>query len=215
MRRRPRRRSRSSWSTISSSGSRRRTACSPRSTTSRSTVTPGEFLGVIGPSGCGKSTLFNVIGGLLDGYDGTVKVAGEPVHGPHAVDRHDLPGGVDLPLAHRDRQCRVPARDRRHAEGGALRPRPAFRLAGRARRLRAALSGGAVRRHAAARVDGAHARRRAEDPADGRAVRVARRADPAAARRQGAADPAGAASRRRCSSPTTSPRRCSSPTASW
>ena len=47
-------------------------------------VAPGEFLGVIGPSGCGKSTLFNVIGGLLDGYDGTVKVAGERVRGPHA-----------------------------------------------------------------------------------------------------------------------------------
>ena len=38
---------------------------------------------LIGPSGCGKSTLFNVIGGLLDGYDGTVKVAGERVRGPH------------------------------------------------------------------------------------------------------------------------------------
>src|SRR6266568_483888 len=46
-------------------------------------VAPGEFLGVIGPSGCGKSTLFNIIGGLLDGYDGTVKVAGDLVHGPH------------------------------------------------------------------------------------------------------------------------------------
>jgi NitT/TauT family transport system ATP-binding protein len=44
---------------------------------------PGEFVGVIGPSGCGKSTLFNVIGGLLDGYEGTVKVAGERVRGPH------------------------------------------------------------------------------------------------------------------------------------
>jgi NitT/TauT family transport system ATP-binding protein len=44
---------------------------------------PGEFLGVIGPSGCGKSTLFNIIGGLLDGYAGTVKVAGERVTGPH------------------------------------------------------------------------------------------------------------------------------------
>ena len=38
-------------------------------------VAPGEFFGVIGPSGCGKSTLFNIIGGLLDGYDGTVRVA--------------------------------------------------------------------------------------------------------------------------------------------
>jgi NitT/TauT family transport system ATP-binding protein len=46
-------------------------------------VALGEFVGVIGPSGCGKSTLFNVIGGLLDGYEGTVKVAGERVRGPH------------------------------------------------------------------------------------------------------------------------------------
>ncbi len=46
-------------------------------------VAPGEFVGVIGPSGCGKSTLFNVIGGLLDGYDGMVRVAGERVRGPH------------------------------------------------------------------------------------------------------------------------------------
>ena len=48
------------------------------------TVAPGEFLAVIGPSGCGKSTLFNIIGGLLDGYEGRVTVAGETVHGPHA-----------------------------------------------------------------------------------------------------------------------------------
>jgi NitT/TauT family transport system ATP-binding protein len=48
-------------------------------------VAPGEFVGVIGPSGCGKSTLFNVIGGLLDGYEGTVRVAGERVRGPHAA----------------------------------------------------------------------------------------------------------------------------------
>jgi NitT/TauT family transport system ATP-binding protein len=47
------------------------------------TVAPGEFLGVIGPSGCGKSTLFNIIGGLADGYDGRVRVAGETVSGPH------------------------------------------------------------------------------------------------------------------------------------
>jgi NitT/TauT family transport system ATP-binding protein len=46
-------------------------------------VAPGEFFGIIGPSGCGKSTLFNVIGGLLDGYDGRVSVAGERVSGPH------------------------------------------------------------------------------------------------------------------------------------
>jgi NitT/TauT family transport system ATP-binding protein len=47
-------------------------------------VRAAEFVGVIGPSGCGKSTLFNVIGGLLDGYEGRVAVAGEPVRGPHS-----------------------------------------------------------------------------------------------------------------------------------
>ena len=47
-------------------------------------VAPGEFLSVIGPSGCGKSTLFNIIGGLVDGYDGKVRVGGETLRGPHA-----------------------------------------------------------------------------------------------------------------------------------
>jgi NitT/TauT family transport system ATP-binding protein len=47
------------------------------------TVAPGEFLSIIGPSGCGKSTVFNVIGGLLDKFEGTVTVAGETVSGPH------------------------------------------------------------------------------------------------------------------------------------
>jgi len=49
------------------------------------TVAPGEFLAVIGPSGCGKSTLFNMIGGLLEDYDGRITVAGEKVSGPHAA----------------------------------------------------------------------------------------------------------------------------------
>ena len=49
------------------------------------TVASGEFVSVIGPSGCGKSTLFNIIGGLVDGYEGNVAVAGERVAGPHAA----------------------------------------------------------------------------------------------------------------------------------
>jgi NitT/TauT family transport system ATP-binding protein len=46
-------------------------------------IAQGEFLSVIGPSGCGKSTLFNIIGGLVDGYEGQVRVAGEVISGPH------------------------------------------------------------------------------------------------------------------------------------
>ena len=46
-------------------------------------VAPGEFLSVIGPSGCGKSTLFNIIGGLLGEYEGTVAIEGERIREPH------------------------------------------------------------------------------------------------------------------------------------
>ncbi|WP_168879673.1 ABC transporter ATP-binding protein [Rhizobium sp. P28RR-XV] len=46
-------------------------------------MAPGEFVSIIGPSGCGKSTLFNIVGGLLRGYDGEVAVGGEQISGPH------------------------------------------------------------------------------------------------------------------------------------
>src|ERR1700727_2932473 len=49
------------------------------------TVAPAEFLAVIGPSGCGKSTLFNIIGGLLGGYQGHVAGGEETISGPHAA----------------------------------------------------------------------------------------------------------------------------------
>jgi NitT/TauT family transport system ATP-binding protein len=46
-------------------------------------VPRGRFVSVIGPSGCGKSTLFNVIGGLVDGYEGRVLIDGHPIDGTH------------------------------------------------------------------------------------------------------------------------------------
>ncbi len=42
---------------------------------------------------------------------------------PARLDRHGVPGGVDLPVAYRDRQRRLPARDRRHGQGAAHRAR--------------------------------------------------------------------------------------------
>lgn len=47
------------------------------------TVQPGEFVSLIGPSGCGKSTLFNILGGLVERYEGRITVAGDLVRGPH------------------------------------------------------------------------------------------------------------------------------------
>jgi NitT/TauT family transport system ATP-binding protein len=47
------------------------------------TLGEGEFVSIIGPSGCGKTTLFNIIGGLLGGYEGNVLVEGARVAGPH------------------------------------------------------------------------------------------------------------------------------------
>ncbi|MCR4524192.1 ABC transporter ATP-binding protein [Bosea sp. 47.2.35] len=44
----------------------------------------GEFVSIIGPSGCGKSTVFNILGGLVRGYEGSVTVGGEQISGPHA-----------------------------------------------------------------------------------------------------------------------------------
>ena len=46
-------------------------------------VQQGEFVSVIGPSGCGKSTLFNIIGGLLGEYDGSVMIGDERISAPH------------------------------------------------------------------------------------------------------------------------------------
>jgi NitT/TauT family transport system ATP-binding protein len=42
-----------------------------------------EFVSVIGPSGCGKSTVFNIVGGLISDYQGSVSIDGERLHGPH------------------------------------------------------------------------------------------------------------------------------------
>ena len=46
-------------------------------------VEAGEFVSIIGPSGCGKSTLFSIVGGLDQGYDGSVRVQGAAIRGPH------------------------------------------------------------------------------------------------------------------------------------
>ena len=47
-------------------------------------IVQGELVALMGPSGCGKSTLLNIIGGLLEGDSGKIKL-------------NDLEFGTDLP----------------------------------------------------------------------------------------------------------------------
>jgi NitT/TauT family transport system ATP-binding protein len=85
-------------------------------------VRPSEIVVLVGPSGCGKSTLLRTLAGLLPVHSGEVRVAGDPVVGPHhdraLVFQDDalLPwltvaGNVELPLALR----RIPKQQRRLA----------------------------------------------------------------------------------------------------
>ena len=43
----------------------------------------GDFMSIIGPSGCGKSTLINIVGGLIDSYEGELLIYGKRVNGTH------------------------------------------------------------------------------------------------------------------------------------
>lgn len=42
-------------------------------------VDEGDFLGIIGPNGAGKTTLFFCMLGLIDGYNGEIKIFGEDI----------------------------------------------------------------------------------------------------------------------------------------
>jgi len=42
-------------------------------------VAPGEIVGIVGPNGAGKTTLFKVLARIIEQYDGTVLLRGEPL----------------------------------------------------------------------------------------------------------------------------------------
>jgi NitT/TauT family transport system ATP-binding protein len=46
------------------------------------TIGRGEFVVLVGPSGCGKTTFINAIAGLVEPWEGTIQVNGQPVTGP-------------------------------------------------------------------------------------------------------------------------------------
>ncbi|MFA5495324.1 MAG: ABC transporter ATP-binding protein [Porticoccaceae bacterium] len=45
-------------------------------------IAPGEFAAFLGPSGCGKTTLLNLVGGMLQPTEGTVRIDGDAVREP-------------------------------------------------------------------------------------------------------------------------------------
>lgn len=45
------------------------------------TVGPGEFVAIVGPTGCGKSTTLNLITGIAQPSEGTVRIFGKAVRG--------------------------------------------------------------------------------------------------------------------------------------
>ncbi len=119
----------------------------------------GEFAAVVGPSGCGKSSLMKLVTGLVppdsgdivifgDKVRGPVKIAGMAFQNPNLLPWRKVIDNVLLPLEivepHRQQ---VPAHKEQYREQGRGAAQD-----GRARRLRRALSLGALRRHAAARL---------------------------------------------------------------
>jgi NitT/TauT family transport system ATP-binding protein len=78
-----------------------------RSGRSTSTLEQGEFFAVVGPSGCGKSTLLDVLAGLVAPSTGTATFEGRAVTGQSRRHRRRVPGGRELPVAHRSRQHRI------------------------------------------------------------------------------------------------------------
>ena len=43
-------------------------------------INEGQIFGMLGPNGVGKSTIFNLITGLINSNQGTIKIAGEKVN---------------------------------------------------------------------------------------------------------------------------------------
>ncbi len=177
---------------------------------------PRETVALVGPSGCGKSTLLELVGRAR----GTQRAAGSP--SPAGTDARRAARRLRLHAAARaaaalaagDRQRRARAAAggqlgaRRAADGGTAVRAP------RARRLRARLARGALRRHAPARRLRPHPADRQGDAAARRALRRARRDHPrrpaelaARGARRRAADRAARHPRRRGGAVRRRPRR--------
>jgi ABC-type cobalamin/Fe3+-siderophores transport system ATPase subunit len=86
-------------------------------------VRPREFISVIGPSGCGKTTLFNIIGGFVSGYEGTLLLDGQANVARRSIgmvfqEESTFPGAPRCRMwLSRSRPPACPRRSARHARG--------------------------------------------------------------------------------------------------
>ena len=193
--------------------SRACSAASACSTASTCRFRVADGLGIVGRSGAGKSTLLSLVAGLDEPDAGSIAVGGETTAAGRLA-RCALMPQRDCLLPWRsalDNACLALENRGVPRARGAPPGRAAVRAA-RARRLRAAAAGAALRRDAPAGRLPAHAARRQGRAAPRRAVRRARRdhARRAAGVARATCSPPSRA--RCCSSRTTSRRRCSSAT---
>ena len=116
----------------------------------------GEFVSVIGPSGCGKSTLFNIIGGLIETYQGNVSLEGKRVAGPDPriamVFQEESTFPWRTTLENVAFGLEVRGVERRERERRATEAIDLVGLSGFARRFPSELSGGMRQRTALARA---------------------------------------------------------------
>ncbi len=119
------------------------------------TIQRGQFVSLIGPSGCGKSTLLRLIADLLPPSAGTVTVAGKPARKARLDQEYGIAfqqsGLFEWRTVRRNVELPLELRGTGRAERK-TRAEEMLSLVGLAR-LRRALPGPALRRHAAAGRD--------------------------------------------------------------
>ena len=113
----------------------------------------------MGPSGCGKSTILNLIAGLLQPSAGVVSYDGVAVSALNRQVGYMTQKDTLLPWRTAADNIRIALELKCRAVPRAEANERVKQIidAGRADRIRAALSGGTVGRHAQARRPGAHA----------------------------------------------------------
>jgi NitT/TauT family transport system ATP-binding protein len=119
-------------------------------------IMAGTFVSIVGPSGCGKSTLLNMIAGLTEPSDGSIKIFGRPLTGINTEAAYMFQQDALLPwktvVANIALGLELRGIDKVQAEGSALEWVDRVGLKGFAHSYPHQLSGGMRKRAAMAQV---------------------------------------------------------------